>query len=83
MQLISFSSVGWSTKYYLHYPATLISPPWCQVLMTQVIELQSALTPVLTLWVIILSHTEHGHLLKHKYYYWGQKTLAHILMKPR
>lgn len=31
-----FSPFGWLTKYYLHYPATLISPPWCQVLMTQV-----------------------------------------------
>ena len=29
-----------STKYYLHYPATLISPPWCRELQTQVRELE-------------------------------------------
>lgn len=82
MQLISFSPVGWSTKYYLHYLATLISPPWCQVLMTPVTDLQSAVLPAqccLSRWLACHILNLHGHLLKHKHHYWGQKT--YILMK--
>lgn len=44
MQLISFSLAERSAKYYLHYLATLINSPWCQVLMTQVTEINSANT---------------------------------------
>lgn len=44
MQLISFSLVERSAKYYLHYLATLINSPWYQVLMTRVTDLKSANT---------------------------------------
>lgn len=77
LQLIVFFSVRWLTKYYLLYLATLISPPWSQVLMTWVTELQSA-SPR-------LQHCLSGWLSCHilTYHTWASAEAQTSLLGPK
>lgn len=56
MQLISFFPVGWSTKYYLHHLATLISADDTSHRASKCFTACA----MLPLWVIILSHMNLG-----------------------